>query len=380
MRHSVRFGSARRAANAARRRACSGMLGAAESAAPHRHPGMNVQTSITVAGIEGDPAPSHRLSLAHIAAASGDIDQVFLDTPQYRDESLSAQLGCDLTLKVETVNPLRCFKGRGAEFLLAQRAASTAGALVCASAGNFGQALAYACRRRGVALTVYAVRNANALKVERMRALGAEVRLHGDDFDAAKEAARAWAATAGVAMFEDGRDAEIAEGAGTIAVEMLAGGAAFDAVLVPLGDGALLAGMARWIKARSPSTRVIGVCASGADVMARIWRAGLDAAWPARTRADTIADGIACTVPVREAVAHMRGIVDDVVAVRAADFIAAMRLIHEHTGLVVEPSGAAGVAALIAAPGRYAGQRVATVLTGGNVVPEQFRRWLYGAD
>ena len=166
--------------------------------------------------------PQPRLSLDSIAAAARAIDPVFRDSPQYDCEPLSAALGCDLRLKLELLNPIRSFKGRGADWFLSQRLArGEHGALVCASAGNFGQALAYVCRGHGVALTVFAATQANPLKLERMRALGAAVCLHGLDFDAAKDAARAHAAASGDTLVEDGLDAAISEGAGSIAVELL---------------------------------------------------------------------------------------------------------------------------------------------------------------
>lgn len=319
-------------------------------------------------------SPPHRLSLDSIAAAAAGIRREFLHSPQYDCEPLSAQLGCELTLKVECVNPLRSFKGRGADWFLQQwRARGGRGALVCASAGNFGQALAYVCRAKGLALTVFAAEGANALKLERMRALGAQLHLHGADFDAAKEGARAYAKARGATFVEDGEEVAISEGAGSIAVELFAHDTAFDALVVPLGNGALLNGMARWSKARSPATRVIGVVAGAAPAMALSWRAGEVVA---TDTAATIADGIAVRVPVPNALADMRGLVDEVVQVQEDDLIAAMRLAQQHAGLVLEPAGAAGLAALLAEPARFAGRRVATVLCGGNVTPEQWARWL----
>lgn len=319
-------------------------------------------------------SPPHRLSLDSIAAAARGIRREFLHSPQYNCEPLSAKLGCALTLKVECVNPLRSFKGRGADWFLQQWLARAGrGPLVCASAGNFGQALAYVCRSKGIALTVYAAQDANALKLERMRALGAELRLHGVDFDAAKEGARAYAQASGATFVEDGDDAAISEGAGSIAVELFAADATYDVLLVPLGNGALLNGMARWSKARSPATQVIGVVARAAPAMALSWRAGGSVTTGA---AATIADGIAVRVPVPHAVADMRGLVDDVAEVGEDDLIAAMRLVHQHAGLVLEPAGAAGVAALVAAPGRFTGLRAATVLCGGNVTMAQAASWL----
>ncbi|MBL8301086.1 MAG: pyridoxal-phosphate dependent enzyme [Rhodanobacteraceae bacterium] len=318
--------------------------------------------------------PAHRLSLASIAAAARAISPVFAQTPQYDCEALSQALGCRLLLKCELLNPIRSFKGRGADWYLQQRLGrGDYGALVCASAGNFGQALAYVCRAHGVALTVFAAANANPLKLERMRAFGADVRLHGTDFDMAKQAAREHAAQAGITFVEDGRDVAISEGAGTIAVELLRGDPALDALLVPLGNGALLSGMARWSKVHAPATRVVGVVSRGAPAMAQSWRAGYAVCGE---QVMTIADGIAVRVPVEEAVADLRGLVDEVTEVDDTQLIAAMQLVHRHAGLVTEPAGVAGIAALIARPETYAGLRVASVLCGGNLAPQHVQEWL----
>lgn len=316
-----------------------------------------------------------RLQVSSIAEAARAIDPVFLGSPQLEHEPLGARLGCRLTLKVETVNPIRSFKGRGAEWFaagLADRAP-----LVCASAGNFGQAMAYACRKRGIPLTVFAARTASAVKIARIRELGAAVELAGDDFEAAKQAARA----AGGRFVEDGREPAIAEGAGTIAVELLGRGERFDAVVVPVGDGALLGGVARWIRHAAPGTRVIGACSRGAPAMYHAWRGGDGAgAAASAAAASTIADGIAVRVPVPESVADLRELADEVVLVDDATLIAAMRLVHLHAGLVIEPSAAAGLAAILEDRASFAGLRVATVLTGGNLTPEQLRSWIAAGE
>lgn len=314
---------------------------------------------------------ARRLSLERIAAATAVIDPVFLNSPQFLAESLSARLGCRLVVKVESLNPIRSFKGRGAELLAAMVEGRPP--LVCASAGNFGQGMAYAARRRGLTLTVFAAVSASPLKVERMRALGADVRLEGADFDAAKQAARAFAAEAGAVFVEDSRDVATAEGAGTIGVELLRWPEPFDAILVSLGNGALLAGVARWVKAHHPATRMIGVSATGAPAMQRSWRSGR---MEVLDRVDTIADGIAVRVPVPEALDDLAGAVDDVLLVDDDAMLEAMRLAHHELGLVLEPSGAAGLAALLRAGEPFRGQLVATILCGGNLTPEQMRSWL----
>ena len=314
---------------------------------------------------------NHRLSLTHIEQAMQVIDPVFLHTPQYRAEALEAALGCRLVVKIETLNPIRSFKGRGASYLLSQVPAGET--LVCASAGNFGQAMAYACRAKGVRLIVYASTNANALKLERMRALGADVRLHGADFDAAKQEAKRYAHETGIRMVEDSLDPTTAEGAGTMGLELLSWPETFDAGLVALGNGAMLTGIGRWIKAHSPTTQVVGVAASGAPAMVESWQTGRIVE---HQTMDTIADGIGVRIPVPEAVADMHGTVDDAVLVSDTSTLKAMKLLHEHLGLVVEPSGAVGIAAILEDQARFRGQLVATIICGGNLTPQQVKQWL----
>lgn len=320
-----------------------------------------------------DPLPEHRLSLENIAGAAASIDPVFLQSPRFESAALSEALGCRLTLKIETANPIRSFKGRGAGFFLStlvQRGDRRL--LVCASTGNFGLAMAHACHRHQRSLTVFADIGANPLKIGRIESLGADVMLQGEDFDAAKEIARDYAESRDGWMVEDGREPEISEGAGTIGVELTQQGA-YDVLVVPVGNGALISGVARWVKAVSPETRVIGVSANGADAMAESWRGTRIIE---RRRVDTIAEGIAVRRPVPEAVEDMRPIVDEMVLVGDRQMIDAMALIHSLAGQLVEPSGAAGVAMLAADPERFAGMRVATILTGNNLSREQTSRWL----
>ncbi len=316
------------------------------------------------------PSP-HRLSLERIEQAARIIDPIFLHSPQFVCEPLSDELGVRLMLKIETLNPLRSFKGRGADYCVSQLPADAR--LVCASAGNFGQAMAYACRKRGLALTVYASVNANAFKVERMRALGANVVLYGEDFDAAKIEARRVASQTDARMIEDSLDPATGEGAGTIGLELLAFPEHLEALLVPLGNGAMLAGIARVIKARSPETRVIAVQSTGAPAMVESWRAGRVIV---HDRIDTIADGIGVRVPVPEALADLHGLVDDALLVRDETIIAGVRLLHRHAGVVVEPSGAVGVAAILEHPTLFRDQLVGTIICGGNLTVEQMREWL----
>ena len=318
------------------------------------------------------PATStRRITLERMAAAARAIDPVFLHTPQWVCEPLGEELGARVALKAETLNPIRSFKGRGADWLVQNLPPEAA--LICASAGNFGQAMAYACRARGVPLTVYAAEQANPLKIARMRAMGARVVLAGEDFDAAKAMAREAAAREGARFVEDGRDPEPTEGAGTIALEWLAFPERLDALLVPLGNGALLAGIATVMKSRCPATRIVAVGASGAPAMIESLRSGRTIS---HDRIDTIADGIGIRVPVPEALDDLRGLVDELILVSDDAILRAMCLLHRHAGVVAEPSGAAGLAAVVREPARFVGQAVGTVICGGNLTPAQMRDWL----
>jgi threonine dehydratase len=315
--------------------------------------------------------PGRRSSLERIEEAVRVIDPVFLDTPQFECEPLGDRLGARLALKIETLNPIRSFKGRGTDLLVSRTQDGVR--LVCASAGNFGQAMAYSCRKRGLGLTVYASTGANELKVERMRALGADVILHGADFDAAKEEARRAAREEGARFVEDSLDVETLEGAGTMALEWLRFPEPLDALLVPLGNGAMFNGVAHVMKERSPDTEMVVVQAAGAPAMVESWRAGRTIV---HDRINTIADGIGVRVPVPQALEDMRGLVDDAILVREDSIVEAMRLIHRHAGVVSEPSGAVGLAAMLEQPERFRGRLVGTTVCGGNLTPEQMRAWL----
>jgi threonine dehydratase len=312
------------------------------------------------------------LDINRLLDAARHIDPVFLETPLLRGTSLDALLGCELLLKVESLNPIRSFKGRGTELFAATEPVPGV-QLVCASAGNFGQGLARAARRRGFACTVFAAETASPLKIAAMRRLGAVVELVGADFDAAKVAARQHAAATGARFVEDGAEPAIAEGAGTIGLELAAAVPGLETVVVPLGNGALLAGIGAAFRHAAPHARIVAGVAAGAPAMQR----SLEAGRPVETeRADTIADGIAVRVPVPEALAMLDGRCDAVVAVSEADIIRAMAVAIDHLGLVIEPAGAAGLAAILADPAAFAGRRVATVLAGGNVTREQLAGWL----
>ncbi len=303
------------------------------------------------------------LDLDRIARAATVIDPVFLNSPQYVESTLADALGRPVLTKVETLNPLRSFKGRGADFLVSELPAGST--VVCASSGgNFGQGIGYAARRHGLRADVFVSRSTSPVKLARMTALG--VHVHQVDHEPAARAEEFAAQAPDRTFVYDGRDAAIAEGAGTIGIELLRTGG-FDTVVLPLGDGALITGVARWLKAHAPGVRIIGVASATAPALAESWRAGEVLAIP---KTSTFAAGIAIDRPAPEAVRRTRELVDDMVLVSDEEILAAMHLAARTLGVLLEPAGASGLAAI--ASRSIPGDLVATVLTGANVDLEHF--------
>lgn len=321
-------------------------------------------TNSTSPTTERDNEQGSDLEVGRIEEAARVIDPVFRNSPQYVDEQLCAALGRTVLVKSETANPLRSFKGRGADFMLRELAPGAQ--LICASSGNFGQAVAYAGRARGATVDVFVPTTINPGKRQRMESFGARLTLAGHDSVTARDAAAEFADAHPEAIFlRDGLQAAIAEGAGSIGVELTAEHE-FDTIVLPIGDGALIAGVGRWIKAQRPGTRVIGVNAAGCPSMLRSLEAGHAVALDS---ADTFADGILVTTPFEESVRRVRAVVDEVVLVSDESILTAMELAARTLGVLLEPAGAAGLAAIQA--GAVQGDRIATVLTGANPRPEQ---------
>lgn len=315
----------------------------------------------------------HRLSIVSVKDAKQKIDSIFLDTPQFISDTLSELLNLSLVVKIETLNPIRSFKGRGSEVFVAKAKPKTH--FVCASAGNFGQAMAYSCKKKELPLTVYASTKANTLKLARMKSLGAEVILYGDDFDSAKLEAKRRSTELNARFIEDSLDIESLEGAATIGLELLNFPTKIDTVLIALGNGALLNGMARVIKHYNPEIKIIAVQAKGASAMVDSWRSSSIVNYEST---NTIADGIAVRIPVPQALMDMKGLVDDALLVHDHSIIQGMQLIHQHLGIVTEPSGAVGIAVLLENTSYFKNQTVATIICGGNLTTEQTKLWLTG--
>jgi threonine dehydratase len=312
-----------------------------------------------------------RVTAEAIRSAHQRIPSAFRDSPQFISEPLSQQVGVPVVVKLETPNPIGSFKGRGtwlavSELVEAGRVGEERG-MVVASAGNFGQGVAYAARAMKVPVTVMAASTANPAKVAAMRRLGADVRLVGEDFDAARLAAADLALRTGCHLLVDGEDPWIAIGAGTIALELTDATAAGDLpalerFYVPVGNGALIAGVGTWLRSAAPSTRVIGVQAAGAPAMTLSWRERRPIETPT---ADTVADGIAARVPVPEALELMLDVVDEMLLVDEDQIVAATLQLSVAVPSTIELAAGAAWAAIRAAEALRGA--IGVLVTGGNV-------------
>lgn len=292
----------------------------------------------------GLTTPSLAVNLAEVERALKLVDPIFLHTPQFESQPLSERYGCRVIVKVETVNPIGSFKGRGGDWLA--QTADLGRPLVCASAGNLGQGLAYGARRAGLELHVFASRAANALKLERMRSLGATLHLVDGDFDLAKTTASQQAESRGWRLVVDGEDPRLAEGAATMAAELTGAlGEEIDTIFLPVGNGSLACGAAVWFKQKSPKTRVVGVSSLVAPATHDTWKSGQITVGPPFS---TIAEGLCARVPVPSAVACLRDTLDDFVLLDESLFLDAMADLWSAHRIVAEPSGVAPLAAAAA--------------------------------
>jgi threonine dehydratase len=304
-----------------------------------------------------------------ILAQRAVIDAVFLDSPLVHHPALDEALGLRCALKIETLNPVRSFKGRGTEAVIGSLDPLPTAGVITTSSGNFGQGIAWAAGRRGIPAIVVCPADANPLKIAAMRRLGAEVILAAPEGGDGKRLARDISAERGLTLVEDGAHPEIAAGNGTIAQEITEAGLAPDVMVIQVGDGSLATGVGAWMKARSPQTRIVAVVPSGSPSMQR----SLEAGRPVEAPSSTIADGMAIDRPVAVALELLPRCIDELVAVDDEQILAAVRLLMDAAGLLAEPSGAAGVAALIG-DSRFAGLQVAAVVTGSNIDPTLYGR------
>ena len=279
------------------------------------------------------------------SAALEEVRRWVPPTPLTLEDELSGLLGADVYVKREYESPVRSFKIRGAVNLVADLVSDPGiSRLYTVSTGNHGAAMAYACRQYGMALTVVAPVGADESKLALIREFGADLELLGRDLDEGKEMLLARGFEPGHFFIEDGKSARIVEGTSTIGMELATQQPDLEAVFVPVGNGALIGGLASSLKAANPAVQIIGVQSEEAPCMALSFANGR----PTDTAtAETFAGGMAVRVAIPEAVELMLEVVDRMVLVSEIELKRAMLLFQRVTGTLPEGAGAAALAAAL---------------------------------
>jgi threonine dehydratase len=309
------------------------------------------------------PDGAFAVGIEDIEAAARILEGQVVRTPCMRSTRLSELLGCDITLKFETFQHSSSFKERGAYVKLASLAAAerTRG-VIAMSAGNHAQGVAYHATRLGIPATIVMPRQTPFVKVEKTTQFGAKVLLEGDSVDEAAEYAHRLAAERDLTFIHPYDDPLIIAGQGTVGLETLRDAPDLEVLVVPIGGGGLISGVATAAKALKPEIEVVGVQAAACPAMDRKC-AGLPEA-PIRP---SIAEGIAVKTPGRLTLPIVRALVEDILLVEEDAIEDAILTLLEAEKTVVEGAGAAGLAAVNAHRQRFAGRRVGLVLSGGNI-------------
>src|SRR5215472_8161721 len=312
----------------------------------------------------GSAAPD----LADVLGARQRIAPYLRPTPLFRYPALDAMTGAQVGVKHENHQPVGAFKVRGGVNLVRQLTADERRrGVITASTGNHGQSIAYAAKLFGVRVIVCMPERANPVKVESMQALGAEVVFHGRDYDDAREHCEKQAVEHGYRYIHSGNEPDLIAGVATCALELLESQPDIEVIVVPVGGGSGAAGACLVAKAVRPAVEVIGVQSEAAPAAFLSWQARELVTAPMRTHAEGLATRTAFELPQQMLWASL----DDFVLVSEDGLIAATRTMIEKTRNLVEPAGAAALAAVLAAPERFAGRDVAVICTGGNISPAQ---------
>jgi threonine dehydratase len=309
-------------------------------------------------------APSKtRPTIDDIRGAAARIDGAIVRTPMLKSETLSQIVGAEVWLKFENLQFTAAYKERGAlNKLLQLTDEERARGVVAASAGNHAQAVAYHGRRLGIPVTIVMPVSTPTIKVTQTESHGAQVVLFGERFDDAYARALELETDRGLVFVHPFDDVAVMAGAGTVGLEMLDAAPDLDTLVVPIGGGGLISGVATTAKALKPGIDIVGVEAELYPSMKNVVENGHGA-----IGGDTLAEGIAVKEPGRLTRAIIADLVDriDLVAERDIEHAVAMLVTIEKT--VVEGAGAAGLAAILAQPDRFRGRKVGTILCGGNI-------------
>jgi threonine dehydratase len=308
-------------------------------------------------------APALPVTLADVKAAAATIRGATLVTECNESRTLGSMLGCRIWLKFENLQFTSTFKERGAlNRLEALSPEERRRGVIAMSAGNHAQGVAYHARRLGIPATIVMPIGSPMVKIENTRQLGAEVIICGVTLEEAGAFAREHCQARDLVFIHPYDDRLVIAGQGTIAVEMLEAVPSLDTLVVPIGGGGLISGIAVAAKALKPDLRIVGV-------QARLYPSMYNAIKGAELpmRGDTLAEGIAVKAPGRITTGIIRDLVDDIVLVSEDQLERAVSMLISIEKTVVEGAGAAGLAAILADPARFEGRHVGLVLSGGNI-------------
>ncbi len=306
--------------------------------------------------------------LAQVLAARQRIAPYLQPTPAYRYPALDGLAGTQVWVKHENHQPIGAFKVRGGINLVSQLSGEERGrGVVTASTGNHGQSIAYAANLFGTRAVICVPEAANPVKVEAMRALGAEVVLRGADFDDAREHCERLAAEHGYRYIHSANEPALIAGVGTYALELLEAQPDIEVIVVPVGGGSGACGTCVVAKTVRQAIEVIAVQSAAAPSAYQSWQAKSLVTAPCTT----FAEGLATRTSFEFTQRILSDLLDDFVLVSDDQLKAATRVMIEKTKNLVEPSGAAALAAVLADRERFAGRKVAVVCSGGNISPAQ---------
>ena len=309
---------------------------------------------------------ANTLSLDDIQAAAGRLAGQVLDTPCVESKTLSQIVGAQVFLKFENLQFTASFKERGAlnKLVMLLESGQPLRGVIAASAGNHAQGVAHHAQRLALRAVIVMPMHTPTVKVERTRGFGAEVVLFGESFDDARERALQLAAEQDLTFVHPFDDWAVMAGQGTIALEMLHAQPSLDTLVIAVGGGGMISGMATAVRALKPNMEIVGVQTSRFPAMVNAIKGTAHV-----QGASTIAEGIAVGLPGTLTRGVVRELVDDLVLVDEGDIEQAVLMLLEIEKTVVEGAGAAGLAALLKDPARFAGRKVGLVLCGGNIDP-----------